>query len=330
MLPGCVLRPILTATFLMASSIALADTPSVERLNSAAEEFDAGRRAYIAKDYEAAAIHFENADRDAPAPEAIRNAIRAHMDAKNLARAATLSTAMLARYPKDKTSVQFAKQTLAKTEKKLHRLVVECKPACTLLVDGKLSPLPEGESFTLYTEPGTHKLSAAWSKNRHVDREIEGDAAKETALQFKAPPLPPPPAPPPPPVVEPPALQSTKPAPSPKPLSRPVFYATAGATVLLSGITIWSALDMRSDPGRAKVRRDCAGKNEKCPTYQNAIQKQTRTNVLIAVTAGAWVATGVVAYFTRWTGESNTTQEARIRPTFTAGDRWMIGAEGAF
>lgn len=325
---GRVGRRALTVALLTTASVALADTPSAERIKAAAEEFDAGRRAFTAKDYESAAEHFENADRDAPAPEALRNAIRAHISAKNFARAATLSAAMLVRYPDDKTSGQFAKQTLASTEKKLHRFAIQCKPACTLLIDGKLSPLPEGQQFTIFTEPGKHTLLAAWSKERKREREVDGEAAKETSLQFEAPPLPPPPAPSP-------TTSATEsappepPPPPPKPLPRPVFYATAGVTVLLAGVTVWSALDMRSDPGRAKVRQDCAGKDESCPTYQDALRKQTRTNVLIAVSAGAAVATGVVAYFTNWSGASPT-QETRVRPTFGVGKGWMLGAEGAF
>ncbi len=315
---------------LLAASTALGQSPSADRVKAAAEEFDAGRRAYLARDYETAAAHFENADRDAPAPEAIRNAIRARNDAKQFARAATLAAAALARYPDDKNTAKYAKQILAATEKKLHRVVVTCDPACTLLVDGKLSPLPEGTSLLVYLDPGKHQLSAGWSKERHRDKEIQGDAGKETALTFQAPPLPAPPpetppaassAPPPPPPEEPPPA---------KPLSKPVFYATAGVTVLLGGVTLWSALDMRANPGRDKVRRDCAGKDESCPTYQDALQKQTRTNVLLAVSAGAAVATGVVAYFTDWSGAPAPTTGARVSPTFAVGNGWMIGAEGAF
>ncbi|MCS6900504.1 MAG: hypothetical protein RMJ98_12575 [Myxococcales bacterium] len=331
MLSGGILQRALMVALLVASA-ARAEAPSAERVKAAAEEFDAGRRAYLARDYETAATHFENADRDAPAPEAIRNAIRARNDAKQFARAATLAAAALARYPDDKNTAKFARQILTATEKKLHRVVIHCDPACTLLVDGKLSPLPEGTSFVVYLNPGKHLLSAGWSKDRHRDKEIEGDAGKESSLSFQAPPLPAsPPPPPPPPAASSSAEPKAPPPPPPhKPLARPVFYTAAGVTVLLGGITLWSALDMRSDPGRDKVRRDCAGKDESCPTYQDALRKQTRTNVLLAVSAGALVATGVVAYFTEWSGGGKTTTGTRVSPAFAVGDGWMLGAQGAF
>lgn len=321
--------PLFAFALLLHAATARADAPSADRVKSAAEEFDAGRRAYQTRDYEAAAAHFEAADRDAPSAVAIRNAIRAHNDAKNLARAATLSASMLVRYPDDKASVSFAKQTLASHSKKLHRLDIQCEPACTLLVDGKLSPLPEGARFTVFVDPGKHKLSAGWSKGRHRDQEIQGEAGKDTPLSFSAPPLPPPPPPPaetpPPPPPEPPPAPASK-----KPLKRPFFYASAGLTAVLGGVTVWSTIDMRSNPGREKVRSDCAGRDESCPTYQRALQSQTRTNVLLGVTAGAAVVTGVVAYFTDWSRAAPT--EARVMPTLQVGGRegWSLGAQGVF
>ena len=62
---------------------------------------DRGRRAYLAKDFEQAAVHFENAYRDAPRAETLRLAIRARRDAKQLARAATLAAIAQQRYPDD-------------------------------------------------------------------------------------------------------------------------------------------------------------------------------------------------------------------------------------
>ena len=86
--------------------------PSPERIKAAAEEFDRGRRADLAKDFEQAAQLFENAYRDAPSKETLRLAIRARRDAKQLARAATLAAMVQARYPDDAASMQYAKETL--------------------------------------------------------------------------------------------------------------------------------------------------------------------------------------------------------------------------
>ncbi|RYE81847.1 MAG: hypothetical protein EOO75_21575, partial [Myxococcales bacterium] len=286
---------------LLVTCSARGDQPSsADRIKAAAEEFDAGRRSYNAKDYETAATHFENADRDAPAPATIRNAIRARSDAKQPARAATLAVAALARYPGDKATAQLARETLAAADKRLHRAQVTCAPACSLLLDGKLAPLAEATEFVLYLDPGPHRVTAGWSGGRNREESVAAEAGKVSSLSFRAP------APvvaPAPTVTAPVAAASADAAPPPPPatgLPRPVFYTAAGVTAVLAGLATWSAIDMRSDPGRDRVRRDCAGRDESCGTYQDALSAQRRTNVLLAVGGGALLATGVIAYFTRW------------------------------
>src|SRR3954466_1820166 len=86
---------------------AVAAPPDADRLKAAAEEFDSGRRSFKIKDFENAAVHFENADRDAPSPEALQIAIRARKEAGHTARAATLAALALSRYPTDKSFGDF-------------------------------------------------------------------------------------------------------------------------------------------------------------------------------------------------------------------------------
>src|SRR6476659_5337969 len=83
------------ATTMTWGVFANAAAPDAERLKTAAEEFDAGRRAFKLKD-------FENADRDAPSPEALQSAIRGRKEAGQNARALTLCAWGLSRYPTDK------------------------------------------------------------------------------------------------------------------------------------------------------------------------------------------------------------------------------------
>ena len=64
-----------------------APPPTPIILKAAADEFDAGRRAFKNGQFENAAVYFENADRDAPSPEALQSAIRARKDAGDLVRA---------------------------------------------------------------------------------------------------------------------------------------------------------------------------------------------------------------------------------------------------
>ena len=307
----------------------------VERIKAAAEEFDAGRHAFTAGDFDVAAEHFENADREAPAPEALRMAIRARISAKHYARAATLADAALTRYPDDAASVAFAKSTLAKVASKLHRVRVRCEPACTVLIDQKLAPGNEAEESLLYVEPGTHEIVAGWSEGRTKTETVEGEAKGQSELSFTAPPLPEPETP-----VEPPPLEdepeADKPAPQSdkKPLPPLVFYGGLGLTTLLGGVTVWSTLDMRANPGKDKVREDCAGASESCPTYQDALSAQRRTNVLLISTGVVAVGTAVVgAVFTDWTDEAPPSREASkgvVVPSLAVGDGVMLGASGRF
>src|SRR5260221_8899713 len=112
---------------------AFAAAPEADRLKAAAEEFDSGRRYYKIRDFENAAIHFENADRDAPSPEALQSAVRARKEAGHTARAATLAALALSRYPADKAVGDYARQILSESERLLYRLAVACAPGFAIV-----------------------------------------------------------------------------------------------------------------------------------------------------------------------------------------------------
>jgi hypothetical protein len=304
-----------------------------ERIKAAAGEFDEGRRAFKAKDYESAAGHFENADRDAPSPVALRSAIRARFEGKMLARAATLAASAMSRYPDDKATTRLAKQVLTSAQKDLYRLQVSCTPACTLLVDHKLATASENTEAVLFLEPGQHNVLASWSGDRSVGEQVISVAGEGRELTFSAPPerprkpvappasAAPPPEPPPPP-------------PPPSGLPKTVFFVGLGATVVLSGITLWSALDMRANPGLDRVRADCAGQSEDCPTYQEALSVQRRTNVLLGVTGGVAVITGVIGgFFIDWSSRPAVVGLGPLRavtPSLAVGNGLAVGASGRF
>jgi hypothetical protein len=217
---------------------------------------------------------------------------------------------------------------LGTVKKTLHRVSVRCAPACTLLVDDKLTPWNEVDQAEVYLDPGAHVLAAGWSKDRQKSERVDATARGQGALSFEAPPLPPE-KPPPPPVA---------PAPPPPPkrsgLPKAVFFVGAGVTAVVGAVTAWSAFDMWANPGKEKVRADCAGLDESCPTYQEGLSHQRRTNVLLVTTAGLAVATGVVgAFFTDWEGSSgDRTTGARPAtvPVLAVGNGVTIGASGRF
>lgn len=310
---------------LIAPAIVRADEPqpSAERIKAAAEEFDRGRRAYLAKDYEQAAVHFENAYRDAPRAETLRLAIRARRDAKQLARAATLAAIAQQRYPDDASTNQLAKETLDAAAPQLHELAIDCSVDCAVAADGRVVSQSDATHHRIFLDAGTHDLGISFSQGRAASRKIEATRGGKETLSFTAPPLPAAEPPPPPPserkVDEPPP-----PAPPPvreKPLGPVVFFVGAGLTVAAGAATIWSGIDTQNSPGVDTVRRECAGKDASCPAYQEGQDKELRTNVALGATIGLAVITGVVGvFFTQWSSpRAETTAGLRLGPTGVVG-----------
>jgi len=90
---------------------------------------------------------------------------------------------------------------------------------------------------------------------------------------------------------------------------------------------------MVANPGKDKVRTDCAGKDSSCPTYQDALSSQRRTNALIGVTGGLAVCTAVVGlFFTKWGGsqEEKTGAARTLVPVVAVGQGLQLGASGRF
>jgi hypothetical protein len=316
--------------------------PDAERLKTAAEEFDAGRRAYKVKDFESAASHFENADRDAPSPDALLAAIRSRKEAQQLARAATLSAAALARYPADKALGDAARQVIGDAEKALHKVSVTCSPECTLVVDNKLVPFPESTNAVIYLDPGPHTVVAGWPGDRHVSRDIAATAAAGTRLSLVAPAerLPTTTATTTPPDDK--AIESAERDDKKAPVSSPatglppaVFFAGAGVTAVLAGITVWSGIDTQNNPGVDAVKQTCH--DTSCDLYQEGLAHQRRTNILIGATTLTAVATGVIGLFlTKWGSDSDKEKEkvkgseAGLSPLLDVSHGVVLGAVGRF
>ncbi len=303
----------LLASTILASATSVAAAPepaapSPERIRSAAEEFDRGRRAFLAKDFEQAAVHFENAYRDAPRAESLRLAIRARREAKQPARAATHAAVALERYGDDAPTAQLAKEVLAESSPQLHDLTVECSPECSLAEGGRILSQSDGPRHHVFLEPGTHEIAVGFRQGT-VSLTVDATRGGKDVLPVAAPPEPPDPAaaaPPP---------GAGLPGPSPvrppeaargnKPFGPVVFFVAAGITLVAGGATVASGLDTQNNPGIDAVRRECAGKDESCPLYREGQSSETRTNVLLGVTAGATVATAVLGvFFTRWSSPS--------------------------
>lgn len=293
--------------------------PDAGKVRTAAEEFDEAVRLYKAKDFGAAANHFEAADGAVPSPKALRLAIRSRTEAGQLARAATLSAYALDRYPAETETAETARETLAKHRPALHEVKVSCQSLCILAVEvpGEAPRSVHGDPntrWTVFLEPGTSTISGSFLGNLPAGaKKVDAKAGGSSELRFDAQGsggAAPPPATPPP------AADPTPPEPTAPPPAEddagddgglsPIFVlGGAVLTAAAGGVTVWSGIDTMNDPGEDAVRAGCAGQGTDCQLYQDGLAKETRTNVLIGVTAGLGAATLVLALFTDWDGDAS-------------------------
>ena len=304
--------------------------PSAERIRAAAAEYDAGRRAFLERKFEDAAVHFENAWHDAPRAEALRNAIRARRDAKQPARAATLAALAEQYYADDTNTMVVVHDTLAAEAPHLHKVTLSCTPACGVVADSRTVSLDDTSKLVFYLSPGSHDVVVSWGEDKTKAIKVEAKAGGQDDLSFEVPKEAAPPAPPPPVVVAPPPPPREAPPPvHEKPLGPAVFLVGAGLTVAAGALTIVSGIDTLNNPGQDAVRRDCAGQGDSCPEYQQGRNSQLRTNILIGVTAGLGVVTGVIGiFFTKWSSSSS--RLTASRQTYTGLRFTGTGVTGAF
>jgi hypothetical protein len=305
----------------LAPSPALAG-PDAAKVRTAAEEFDEAVRLYKQKDYGAAASHFEAADAAVPNPKALRLAIKSRAEAGQAARAATLSAYAIENYPSDAETVSVAKETLAKLKPSLQEVKVSCASPCILAVStgGEPPRSVHGSAntrWTLFVPTGSSVVSASFLGNLPGgEKPVEGVAGKSADLRFE--PTGSKPAEPPPVVApvapsdpkEPPSDTSTPPEEADGGGLSPIFFISAAVlTAGAGGVLVWSGIDTLENPGEDAVRAGCAGQGTECPLYQQGLDAELRTNVLIGVTAGLAATTLVFAILTDWDGSPDAAAE---------------------
>jgi hypothetical protein len=264
--------------------------PDAQAKKAAAARFREAEKAFKKHDYATAAQAFEEAYETAPHPAALFNAATAHQKAGNLTRAANLCARYLRDAPENDARREKANALISELTPKLGRVEIAASGAKDVQLDGKP---PELE--LTYVDPGDHFVTGKFG-DKGVTRELSVVAGSLARV-----------------VLEPPraetssleeeganedpfASDATKdvPAEKTKPLSPTWFYVGVGATVVLGAATVWSGLDTN------KARDDFDSE----PTQaglDDGRKKQTRTNVLLAGTAVAGVATATIGiFFTNW------------------------------
>jgi tetratricopeptide (TPR) repeat protein len=308
---------------------ALAQTDAENR-KAAAEAYDRGTAAFLAEDYSKAAQWFETAYRLAPAYQALLQAIRAHLKAGNEPRAGTLAVEINVRYAAEAPAVEYATKTLADIEPSYYRVEVSCD-RCSLEVDGTLE-----EYTTFFLEPGIPHTLVAHFETGDVQEEVSGAAGESRMV-----------------LLEPPKASGgttidTEPRPGGgergdpgpektdverKPLPPIVTFVAGGVTVALGVATVVVGIDAQSgkkeyeeaaDEARAanELKAENAAEllEKATKLLEKGQDKETRTNILIGVTAGAAVATGVIAIFlTDWSGKEESEPEVGVGVVPVAG-----------
>lgn len=327
------------------------DEPSGEDRQAAAEAYDRGRAAFLARDYERAAEWFETADRLAPAELALEAAVRANQRAGRTARSATLALALQQRYPGDTNAQELAASVLRQTAPRLGRVAVACNTRCQAELDGALQV-----STTFFVEPGRHAVVVHFRTGR-VERSVDAIAGREQRIEVQAPP-------------------DTgrgggrdrggdggpRDASSLEGLDlnddgeedgeadgrrrrrrdddedeggglpSPVFWISAATTVGLGAALVWSGLDTQSgaDEYESLVEDYETGRGTRSAAeaaLEDGRDREMRTNLLIGATAVVGAATVVFAVLTDWGGadDGDDRRARRDRARATMSPRLVAG-----
>ena len=317
------------------------DTGGGSSVEFAASEHARGYQSYLKKDYEAAAVHYENAFFSVPNPAELRNAIRARRDAKQYARAATLAALAHRKFSDDAPTKKAADEAIAEAKRYVQEITIACALECGVVADGKVVTIERAKEVRFFLDAGHHELVIGWTEERTKTIPFDAKAGSSETIKLEAPPLPPPK-----PTATPTATAtstststttstststptSTPPPPEPKPLGRAVFYTGVGFTVVAAGVTVLSGLDAQNNPGADAVRRNCVGLGESCPDYQKGRSAQLRTNILLVVSGGLGLATAVIGlFFTQWGAPKSpepSRGSVRVEPVVGLGQSGVMG-----
>jgi hypothetical protein len=269
---------------------------SVDDRELAAEAYDQGTAAYLAKDYERAAHWFERAYRLVPTSTALLQAVRASSKSDEPLRAATLALELRDLYPTDARANHVANAVIGSVRATSVLVEVTCNQQCTLELDGSLLQHPK-----LFVTPDVEHFVKASFANGEISTSVQGVAGETCELSLSAPVPPPPP-----------------------PIPRWAFFSSLGATVALGAVTIWSGIDANKGvsayESAARTASSPGINDGSSPTPAEQAQalldegqsKERRTNILIGVTAAMATTTAIIGVFTNWKRESRQTAPKRI------------------
>lgn len=284
----------LVGAVLLGASPVYADAEDVRPLAAAA--YARGARAYNLGQYATAARELAAADALAPNPVVLRTALRAATRADDAVLAMTLVERAEHRGETGAVATT-ARETRARFGGRVGMLTLAC-PAhetCHAIVDG------EPMSDDRWVSPGSH--SVEWESDGQIAHETVQVAAGErravappapSSAHEEPPPVAPVGAEPPeksstdePPLSAPsPSVESAQPSRPSRPLSPVFFWAGLGATAIVGGVTVVSAIDT--------ANKHLAFEENQNASADSGRAAQVRTNVLVGVTAATALVTAAI------------------------------------
>lgn len=278
-----------------------------ENIAAAADAFSRAQEAELRGEWELAAELYALADRIAPTPEALRSAAVAADRAGLAATAATYAEALIIRSPNDRESRAIADQILSAHAPELARIETRCSDPCRVLLDGRVVIDRAATQHIFYARPGERHLSASFEGGRASEEQTVTLAANETARYTFEPTAE---------VVAPPAgdPEVDRPPSGSSGISPGFFVGGLVLTVTGGALMIWSGVEVLD----AHSTYDPAAPDAQA-RYEAGRALETRTNVIIGITAGLAVITAVLAIFTDWGGSPAQATTANDWGSFSLG-----------
>lgn len=303
-------RPLRRALVVVA--LALAGAPAAARADdpeAARAAYDRGAAAFEAHRYAEAAAELARADALAPNAVALTNAIKAAELADDPVLALTLADRAEQRPGAGEGVLAAARRVREKMAPRIGKLSIRCAAVrgCAVTVDA--APFPA--DHPRWIKAGAHAVEIAMGAavGRYT---VSVEAGKTLDWSEPSAAVAEPPAAPPKPIAAPPEPRRSEPPPPPRGISPAWFAVGAGLTAVAGGFLIASGVDAMGKHSDyvAFITNDPA-------PGQRA---QTRTNVLVGVTAALGVATAAVGVFAvRWSPSPASSARAVVLTAGPAG-----------
>ncbi|MCK6531986.1 MAG: hypothetical protein L6Q84_03350 [Polyangiaceae bacterium] len=250
-------------------------------------EFESGIEAYQAKNWAKAATHFEAAQKLRPHPVVLFNWALAESKLEHYVAALAHFDQVLADPETPKTLLPQIESERAVARQNVATLEIEVAAGAETFVDDRKI---EGTPPVASVDPGEHRVRVVLDGKALLDKSLRVRAGERLRISVDRSRE----------VVVPGPTSTAAPPPPPPPAAGPSpiwFYAGAGLTAVLGGVTVWSALDTKSAFDTYERELPKSTQAEADARVAAGHDKELRTNLLIGATALAAAGTAALGLF---------------------------------